>query len=132
MLFDRLDDAYAADLGRAERVGCKNDRVIRELDDVNFLSPQLADDGLHSHTLHTNASAYAVHVTITALHCNFGAFAGFPCAPLDDDGGVVDLRHFLFKQPHHQLGRRTGNHHTWTFTGFVHQPDHAPDAVPHR
>ena len=105
----RIDDA--ADLGRAQRVRGEDHRIVGILDDVDLLAAQLADDRLHAHALHAHAGAHAIHVAVAALHGDLGALAGFARAAFDDHRVVVDLRHFLLEQAHHQLRRGARNHH---------------------
>ncbi len=111
VLFERIDDADAADLGGAERVRGEDHRIFRIFDDVDLLAAQFADDGLHAHALHAHAGAHAIHIAVAALHGDLGALAGFARAAVDLHGAVVDLRHFLFEQAHHQLRRGARNQH---------------------
>ena len=57
----------AADLGRAQSMRREHDRVFGELDDVDLLAAQFADDRLHAHALHADAGADAVHVAVAAM-----------------------------------------------------------------
>ena len=131
VLFRRIDDADAADLGRAERMGGENHRIVGVLDDVDLLPAQFADDRLHAHALHTHAGAHAIHIAIAALYGDLGAFAGLARAALDGHGAVVNLRHFLFEKAHHQFGRGARYQHARTFAGLIHQLDDAPHAIAH-
>ncbi len=131
MLAQRVYDRNPADLGRAQRMRRENHRIIRILDDIDFLATQLADNGLHTHALHAHASAHAVHIPVPALYCNLGPLAGFPGTAFDHNGAVVDFGNFLLEQPHHQLRRRSRDHYSGTLTGFVHGFDDAPHAVAH-
>src|SRR5713101_8309859 len=83
VLLDRVDDADTADFGGAKRVRGEHHRVFRELDDVDFLPAQFANDGLHPHAFHTHTGAHAVHVTIAAVHGDFCAFTGLSRAALE-------------------------------------------------
>src|SRR5260221_4849368 len=107
----------------------EDDRVFGEFDDVNFFTPQLADDGLHAHAFHSYASADVIHVAIAADHGDLGAFAGFARAAPDYDGVVVDLRNFLFEEAHHQLRRAARDYYTRIFAGFLDALNDAPHAV---
>ena len=79
---------------------CEDYRIVTKFNDVDLLAAQLADDGLHAHALHSDASANTIDVAVTARHGDLGALAGFARAALDHHGVVVDLRHFLFEQAH--------------------------------
>src|SRR5216684_3762436 len=72
MLAQRIDDRNPADLGRAQRMRGEHHVVVGILDDIDLFAAQLADDGLHAHSLHTHAGADAVHVPVPALHGDLG------------------------------------------------------------
>src|SRR5260221_2447921 len=109
----------------------EDDRVFGEFDDVNVFAAQLADDGLHAHALHSDASADAIHVAVAADHGDLGAFAGFTRAAPDYDCVVVDLRNFLFEEAHHQLRRAARDYYTCIFAGFFDALNDAAHAVAH-
>ena len=64
------------------------------LDDVDLLAAQLANDGLHTHALHANACADGVNVFVLGQDGNFGALTSFTGDGANDDGAIVDFRHF--------------------------------------
>ena len=49
--------------------------------------------------------------------------------PLNHHRAVVDLRHFLFKEPHHQIRRGAGYDHPGVLPGFFDALDHAAYTV---
>src|SRR5579863_170543 len=93
----RIDDRDTADLGRTQSMRREGHRVVGELDDIDLLAPQLADDGLDPHALHSHAGTHAVHVAVAAVHGDLGAFAGFTRASLDHYRRAVNLRDFLLE-----------------------------------
>jgi hypothetical protein len=106
MCFLGIDDRDALILRRAQRVRRERHRVFGEFDDVDLFAAQFANDRLHAHALHAHAGAHAVHVAVAAGDGDLGALAGFARAAFDHHGVVVNLRHFLLEQAHHQLRRR--------------------------
>src|SRR5688572_8787424 len=104
-------------------------RLLREFDDIDLLAAQLADDRLHAHPLHPDASADAIDVAIAALHGDLGALSGFPRTASDGYCAIVNFRHFLLEQAHHQLRRGARYQHARALARFIHQLDHAADAV---
>ena len=119
----------AADLRRAQRMGGEHHGIVGIFDDVDLLAAQLADDGLHAHAFHADAGADAIDIAVAALHGDLGALAGFARAALDGHGAVVDLRHFLFEEAHHQFRRRARYQHAGALAGLIHQLDDAAHAV---
>src|SRR5262249_51284016 len=115
----------------AQRMGGEYHGILGVFNDIDLFAAQLANDGLHAHSLHSYASAHAVDIAVTALNRNLGALAGLPRAALDHYRAVVYLRNFLLEQTHHQLRRGTRHHHARAFTGLVHNADHAAYAVAH-
>ena len=77
-----------------------------ELDDVDLLSAQFADDRLHPHALHADASADRVHVLVLGHDCDLGALAGFAGNGTDDHSTVVNFRHLGLKQMLYQFRSR--------------------------
>jgi hypothetical protein len=130
-LLQRIETVTRLILAGLSACVANNHRVFGILDDVDLLAAQLADDGLHPHALHAHAGAHAVHVAVAALHGDLGALAGFPGAALDHHRAVVDLRHFLLEQPHHQFRRRARDDHPGFLAGLVHGLDHAAHPVTH-
>jgi hypothetical protein len=100
-------------------------------DDVDLFAAQFADDRLHAHALHAHAGANAIHIAIAALHGDFGALSGFPRASFDSHGAIVDFRHFLFEQTHYQFGSGARDQHAGTLARFIHELDHAANAIPY-
>jgi hypothetical protein len=76
----------------AERVGDEAHRVVRELDDVDLLAAQLADDRLHARALHPDARADRIDVTLARVDGHFRAIPA--CAGAADHHGAVVSRHF--------------------------------------
>src|SRR5579871_1264597 len=112
-------------------MGGEHHGILGILDDVDLFTAQFANDGLHAHPLHPDAGTHAIHIAVAALHGDLGALPGFARTSPDLHGAIVDLRHLLLEQAHHQFRRSARNQHTWTFAGFIHQLDHTPDAIAH-
>src|SRR5580704_5585829 len=110
---------------------CERNSVLGEFDDIDLLAAQLANDGLHAHALHSDASAYAVHIAIAAGDGNFGPLAGFAGTTFYYNRVVVNLWNFLLEQTHHQLRRAAGNNDAGILAGLLHALDHAADALAH-
>ena len=68
------------------------------LDDVDFFSAQFADDRLHTHALHAYAGADSVDVFVFRHDRDLGALSSFAGDGADDDGSVVNFRHFGLEQ----------------------------------
>ena len=98
MLFAGIDNGDAADFGRLQRLFGEGDGVFVILDDVDFFAAQLANDRLHAHALHADAGADGVDVFVFRHDGDLGALAGFAGDGADDDGAVVNLRHFGLEQ----------------------------------
>src|SRR6185437_335441 len=129
VLFHGIENRDAAHLRRAQRVGGEDHGVVREFDDVDFFTAQLANDRLHTHALHAHAGADAIHVAVAAEYGNLGAFAGFARAALDLHRAVVDFGHFLLEQAHDQFRRRARHQHARPLARLIDQADDAADAV---
>ncbi len=104
-------------------------RIFVILDDVDLLSAQLADDRLHPHALHAHAGAYRVHVLVARHDRDLGTLPGFARNGPDNDGVVVDFRHFALKQALHQFGNGPGNDHLGAFGCAVHPLQHHAHAL---
>ena len=101
MFLRGIDDADAADLGGAQRMSSENHWIIREFDDVDFLSAQLADDRLHAHAFHAHAGAHRINVFVPRHHRDLSALARLARDRSDDHRAVIDLRHFRLEQIRH-------------------------------
>src|SRR4051794_22376166 len=88
----------ARDLGRSQRVLRVDDDVFVERDDVDLLAAQLADDGLHARALHADASADRIDVALARHDRDLGALARLADGAANDDGAVVNLRHFHLEE----------------------------------
>ena len=122
-------DRNPADLGRTQGMSREHHRILRILDDVDLLAPELADDGLDAHSLHPDACANAVDVPIAAEDSDLGSFASFASATFYYDGAIVNLGYFLLEKPNNKLGRRSRNDDTGVLPGLFNTLDHAPDAL---
>ena len=131
LIFD-VHQIHAADLGRAQGVGGKRNRLFGIFNDVNLFAAQLADNGLHAHALHTHASAHRVHIAIAGLDGNLGSLAGFTGTGPDDDRAIVNLRHFLLKQTLHQARIGPGNQHARVLARLIDGLNHRAHAFTHR
>ena len=106
MLVCAVNHGHTADLRGLQRLLGESDRVVVILDDVDFLSAQLADNRLHAHTFHADAGADRVHILVLRHDRNLGALTGLARNGADHDGSVVNLRHFGLEQMLDQLRRR--------------------------
>ena len=91
----------------------------RELDDVDLLAAQLADDRLHAHALHADACADRIDILVARLHGDLGALAGLARDRAHVDRAVVDLRHFALEEVLHQLRRGARDDHLRSLCGAV-------------
>src|SRR5207302_2617889 len=91
-------DGNARDLGWSQRVLRVDDDVFVEGDDVDLLAAQLADDGLHARAFHADAGADRIDVALARHDRDLGALAGLAHGAADDDGAVVNLRHFHLEE----------------------------------
>src|SRR5580704_17667641 len=107
MLFAAVNHSHAADFGRLQRLLGKRDGIFMEFDDVDLLSAQFADDRLHAHSLHADASAYRVHVFVLRHDSDLGTLTSFTRDRPDHNGAVVDFRNLGLEQVLHQFRRRT-------------------------
>ncbi len=129
MLIRLIHNGDAGDFGGAKCLRDVLDRIFGEFDDVDLFAAQLTNDGLHAHALHSHACTDAIDVAIAAKDRNFRALTSFPSARFDRDRVVVNLRNFLFKEPHNQFGGRTRDQHTRVLTAPVDALDDAAHAV---
>ncbi len=129
LLLAQVGDAHAADLGRLQGLLGKGSDLFAELDNVDLLAAQLANDGLHTHALHAYAGADRIHILVAGEHGNLGALTGFAGDGPDDHGVVVNLRHFALKEALHQLGNGPGNDHLRTFSGAVYTLQYDADPL---
>ena len=85
---------------------------------------------MHAHAFHADAGADAIYIAIAAEDGDLGALACFPGAAFDNYGVVVDLRHFLLKKAHNQIGRGARDHNSGVFAGLLNGLNNAADALP--
>ena len=104
-------------------------RIFGIFDDVDLLAAQFPDDGLNAHAFHADTGSHAVHVAITALNRDLGAFARFARATFDGHGGIVNFGNFLFKKALDQFGIGARNHHARTLAGLIDDLDDATNPV---
>src|SRR5262249_30622153 len=81
-------------------------RIFGELDDVDLLAAELADDGLDSRAPHADAGADRIHVALARVDRDLGAIARFADRAANHHGAVVDFRHFLLEQLDEERGIR--------------------------
>ena len=72
--------------------------------DVDALALQFLHHRLHAHAAHADAGADRIDAGILADHRDLGAGAGIARHGADLDHAVIDFRHFLGEQAHHELG----------------------------
>src|SRR6185437_7861132 len=123
------EHAHAGNLGRTEVVGGKLNRVLAELDDVNFFAAQLADDALHPHALHADAGTDAIHVLVAGNHRDLGALAGLAGDALDDHGAVINFWHFGLEEFLHQRRIGAGDGHLRPLGRAFDAANHHADAL---
>src|SRR5512145_383697 len=91
----------ADDRGR-ERLLDELDRILAPLDDVDLLSPQLADDRLDPGSLHADAGTDRIDVALAGDDCHLGPLPRLTHAAPDLDGAVVDLRDLHLEELHEE------------------------------
>src|ERR1051326_1925988 len=121
--------ADAGDLRRRQRVLRARDDVLVPGDDVDLLAAQLADDRLHARALHADAGADRVDVALARHHRDLGALARLAHGALDDNGAIVDLRHFHLEELDEQPRIGAREHDLRSLRLRVHVDDHGLDAV---
>ena len=94
------------DFGRRQRVDDEGGRIGRPRNDVDALALQLLHHGLHAHAAHADAGADRIDGAVLRDHGDLGAAAGIARHRADFDDAVIDFRHFLGEQPHHELRMR--------------------------
>src|SRR5258706_3909299 len=124
MLFRGIHHGHAADLRRLQRLFREGDRIFVVLNDVDLLTAQFADDGLHAHALHAHAGADGIHIFVLRLHRDLGAFAGFAGNGTDLHGAVINLRHFGLEEGLHQFRRGARDSNLWAFGGAIDTHQH--------
>src|ERR1700680_1559721 len=102
------DPAY---LRRLQSFFGESDRVLVVFDNVDLLSAQFADNGLHPHAFHSHACAHRVHILVFGHDRDLGALARFTSNGADDDGAIVNFRHFGLKQVLYKFRRGPRNHY---------------------
>ena len=72
--------------------------------DVDALALQFLHHRLHAHAAHADAGADRIDAGILGDHGDLGAAARIAGHGADLDHAVIDFRHFLGEQAHHELG----------------------------
>src|SRR6185437_2200790 len=103
--------------------------LFGELDDVDLFPAELADDGLHTHALHADAGADGIDVLIAGHDGDLGALAGLAGDGADDDGAVVNFRHFGLKERLHQRRSSARDDDLRSLGGAIHSQQHHPQAL---
>src|SRR5229473_1546925 len=115
MLVARIHYGHTAHFGWLQRLFREGHRIFVILNDVNLLAAQLADNGLHPHTLHADASAHRVHVFVLGHDRDLGALSGFARNRPDHHGSIINFRNFGLEQVLHQIRRSPRNHDRRSF-----------------
>src|SRR5208282_2551258 len=131
MFVGGIDNGDAADFCRLQGFLGERNRILVILDDVDLLSAQFADDRLHTHALHAHAGADGVDVFVFRHHRDLGAFAGFARDGADDDGAVVDFRHFGLEQMLNQFWSGARGNDARTLDSFFDAHDDDSNALAH-
>jgi len=102
--------------------------LLGVFDDVDLFAAQLADDGLHTHSLHADAGADRVDILVAAHDSDLGALTSLASDGADSDGAVVDLRNFALKKILDQRRSGAGDDHLRPLGGAVHTKQNNADA----
>ena len=129
LLVGEVGDGDAADLGGLQRLFCEGGDLFGELDDVDLLAAQLADDGLDAHALHADAGADGVDILVAGHDGDLGAFAGLAGDGADADGAVVDLGDFGLEEVLNKSRRGAGDDDLRTLGGAVDAEQNDADAL---
>ncbi len=109
-----VSDPHLVNFGWGQCVGGENGRLIGPFNNVNLLTTQFTNDGLHPRTFHTNASTDRIDVALVGHHGNLRSFARLTHSRFDYYRTVVDLRNFHFKESQEKLWRSAGNLNLWS------------------
>ena len=93
-----LIDRHGLDLCRGQGVAGIRLDVFGPAHDVNALSAQFVDDGLHATAPDADARADGINVVIVADHRDLCALAGFPRSVDDAHDSVENLRDFHLEE----------------------------------
>ena len=118
-----------SDPGRRQSALRERHLVLRELDDVDLLAPEFANDRLHAGALHADAGAHRIDVPFAAEHSHLRALARGADGGLDDHRAVVDLRHLHLEQLDQETGIGSGHDDLRSLGLLVDLDDHAADAL---
>src|SRR6185312_4636932 len=129
LLLAEISDGDAGDLGGLQRFLSERGDLFRELDDVDLLAAEFADDGLHTHALHADAGADGVDVLVAGHDGDLGALARLPRNGADDDGAVVDLGDLRLKERLDQRRRGAADDDLRALGGAVYAEQHNADAL---
>ena len=102
------------------------------LNDVDLFAAQFADDRLHAHTLHPDASADRVHVFVLGHDRDLRSFACLARNRPNHYSSVINLRNLGLEQMLNQLRRCARNHDSRSLRGFLHPCDNYAHALTHR
>src|SRR6185503_129100 len=125
-------DGDALHLGRAQRIGDEQHRILGPLDNVDLLAAQLPNDRLHTRALHADAGTYRIDVALARVDSDLRAIAGLAHRAANHHRAVVDLWHFLLEQLDQQrrIGARQQN--LRAFRTAVDALDHRANALTRR
>ena len=98
-------------------------------DDVNLLATQLANDGLHTHALHSHAGADRIHLFVFRHDSNFRALASFAGNRADHDRTVVNFRNFSLKQVLNEFRHRARHYNAGPLRGLFDARNHDSHAL---
>src|SRR6185437_2513858 len=129
LLLAEVGDGDARDLGGLEGLLGEGGDLFGELDDVDLFPAELADDGLHTHALHADAGADGIDVLVAGHDGDLGALAGLAGDGADDDGAVVNFRHFGLKERLHQRRSSARDDDLRSLGGAVYSQQHHPQAL---
>ncbi len=130
--FDAMRVFVEHDLGdfrRRQRVDDEGRGLARPRNDVDALALQFLHDRLHAHAAHADAGADRIDRGILGNHGDLGAAARIARHGADLDDAVIDFRHFLREEAHHEL-RMAARQEDLRPAGFAaHVVDIGADAV---
>src|SRR2546430_2159151 len=97
--FARLRDHDGRHLRRRQRARDERRRVVRPLDDVDLLAPQLAADDLDARAAQSDAGADRIDVPLGRGDGDLGALARLASRGLHEDDPLLDLGDLRLEQP---------------------------------
>ena len=102
-----LVEGDAAHLGWAEGALYEQLCVGGEVDDVDVLAAEFADDAVDAASLDADAGSYGVYAVVVALDGDLGTLAWHAGYALDADESVVDFGDFCLQQSLQEDGAGT-------------------------